>query len=145
MNDPSALTPASVHRGPTGRWVVRVDEMDLGEEADMAKAVSALCMHAIAQRMVLVVQLASGAGKRYLTVDSDGIVTPSSAPANLVIPGPGNIGLGQAETDEATSQQWVERFILDPTAGQYPAPDPELAPTQTQGPGKIRRRRYFSR
>lgn len=123
------LVPAAIRRSPTGRLAVSVAEMILGEEATLAAAVSKLCTYAIRAEVTLIATVASGAGKRFLMVGVDGVVHPVAAPApartDYV---PVNFDeprdLGESATDEYTSQEWVDRYILDPTAAEDTAPRP---------------------
>ena len=127
MTEPSDLYPAAISRSPTGRMAVSVSGMELGEERNLAEAMHRLCTYAISQQIQMVATITTGAGTRYMAIDRSGIATPSAAPATTMLaralPPEGPRDLGNAATDADTTRQFVERFILDPTAGQ-PAPAP---------------------
>lgn len=122
------LVPAAIRRSPTGRLAVSVSEMILGEESTLAAAVSRLCGYAIHAEVTLVATVTSGAGKRYLMIGSDGVVHPVAAPAPArtdYVPIPFDDkprNLGESETDELTSQEFVDRYILDPSAAEESTP-----------------------
>lgn len=127
MTDPTDLYPAAINRSPTGRMAVSVSGMDLGEEPNLAAAVHRLCTYAIRQQIPLVATISTGAGVRYMAIDVSGLATPSAAPATTVfaktLPPEGPRDLGNAVTDADTTREFVEKYILDPTAGQ-PTPAP---------------------
>ncbi len=132
------LVPAAIRRSPTGRLVVSVAEMVLCEDPTLAAAVSRLCTYSVRAQVPLIATVASGAGKRHLLIGVDGVVHPVAAPAPsrtdyVPVPLPDQRrDLGESETDDLTSAEWVDRFILDPSAGE-------------EEPPVRRRRRIFGR
>ena len=140
MQPPPEITPAVVSRGARGALVVEIDGMIVGESPHLADAVHTLCEHAVRQQIMMVVSVASGAGRQYMTIDRNGIVSPSAAPApRSAAPRPPSLTaptLGASPNDEITQNEWVERYILDP-ANATPATDEPV-------PAK-RRRSIFGR
>lgn len=126
MNDVS-LVAATVQRTTTGSLSVAVAGMELGEERQLADALSKLCHYAIHAQVTLVVTVQTGAGKKYMVVDETGYVTPAAAPAptrddyvpvNIDFPRT----LGTAESDPYTTAEWVERHVFDPNADRPDGP-----------------------
>lgn len=138
------ITPATIARGDRGTLVVEVDGMALGDSPHLADAVHCLCEFAIRQQQALVVTVTSGSGKQYMSIDKTGLVSPAAAPApRNVSPmsdafvAPKERDLAHARSDEITSNQWVQRYILDPTQAS-PAP-PEQTPPPRRRRGLFRR------
>lgn len=119
--DGSSLVPAAIRRSPSGKLAVSVAEMDLGEDPNLADAVRRLCMYAIHAKVPLIATVTSGAGKRHMLINLDGVVETVAAPAPsrtdyVPVPMDLPINMGSSPTDEHTTNEWVDRYILDPSA-----------------------------
>lgn len=132
------LVAAAVRRTNTGRLSVTVANMELGEEEQLAQALSKLCHYAVKAQVPLVVTIQTGSGKKFMVISETGYVTPASAPAPtrtdyvpIQIDMPRS--LGTADSDPYTTADWVERHVFDPTA------------EQPQGPPSRRKKWFFGR
>lgn len=124
----STLYPATIKRSPRGRLAVTVANMELGEDPNLAVAVHRLCNYAIRHSLNIVVTITTGAGVRYMSIDTEGVAAACSAPAAAIdvsdLPeiDSEQANLGTSETDFHTTGDFVEKYILDPSAGAPPPP-----------------------
>lgn len=136
ISDPSYV-PAAIKRGNGGKMAVYLADVFMAEEHGIAEAISSLCEYAVRQKVEIVITITvSGSGKRYMHIDHTGFSRPVSAPApstSTHVPNAEGFskGLGSADTDELTGADWVDRYVLDPTAE-----------TPTGPPSKKKKRRF---